>query len=48
MGIETLFLFVVGKYDSDRFLEEDMKRIFLSFHPNAEVHVILNIGHCST
>lgn len=43
-GLETPFLVIVG--DRDPGLDpEAMKRTFLAWHPNAELHVIPNCGH---
>jgi 3-oxoadipate enol-lactonase len=43
-GLETPYLIVIG--DKDPGLDsEAMKRTFLAWHPNAELHVIPNCGH---
>lgn len=40
-------LFVIaGEWDQPDFLEEDMKNTFMAWHPNAELTVIRNCGHC--
>jgi pimeloyl-ACP methyl ester carboxylesterase len=43
-GLETPFLVIVG--DRDPGLDpEAMKRTFLAWHPNSELHVVPNCGH---
>lgn len=46
MGVKTPFLVIVGEYDLEPFLEAKMKETFLAWHPNAELKLIRNAGHC--
>jgi pimeloyl-ACP methyl ester carboxylesterase len=43
---ETPLLVVAGEWDQKSFLEDDMKSTFMAWHPNAELVVIRNCGHC--
>lgn len=46
LGVDVPMLIVAGQYDQENFLEEDMRKTFLKYHPNAELAVIENCGHC--
>lgn len=46
MGVDAPILVIAGEYDQESFLEEDLRKTFLKFHPNAELVVIENSGHC--
>jgi 3-oxoadipate enol-lactonase len=46
MGVNAPILVIAGQYDQESFLEEDLRQNFLKFHPNAELVVIENSGHC--
>jgi 3-oxoadipate enol-lactonase len=39
-------LVVVGEWDQEAFLEPVMRDTFMAWHPNAELIVIRNCGHC--
>lgn len=43
--VKTPFLIIACRYDQPNFLEEDMKRTFLSWHPHAEL-ITFEAGHC--
>jgi len=39
------FLIIACRYDQPKFLEEDMRRTFLQWHPHAEL-ITMEVGHC--
>lgn len=45
-GVKTPFLVVIGEYDLEPFLEAKMRETFLAWHPNAQLRIIRNAGHC--
>jgi len=46
MGVDAEMLIIAGQYDQESFLEEDLRKTFLKFHPRAQLVVIENSGHC--
>lgn len=45
-GIDVPLLVIACQYDQEDFLEKDVKRTWLTYHPKAQLHVIENSGHC--
>ena len=43
---ETPLLVIAGEWDQPSFLEDTMRETFMAWHPNAELVVIRNCGHC--
>lgn len=42
----TPLLVVIGEWDQEAFLEPQMRKTFMAWHPNAELVTIKNCGHC--
>lgn len=45
-GVDVPLLVIGGQYDDEGFLEDDLKKTFLKYHPNAKLEIIQNAGHC--
>jgi 3-oxoadipate enol-lactonase len=43
---KTPLLVVAGEWDQAGFLEENLRETFMAWHPNAEMVVLPNVGHC--
>lgn len=43
---ETPLLVIAGEWDQPSCLEDTMRETFMAWHPNAELVVIRNCGHC--
>jgi pimeloyl-ACP methyl ester carboxylesterase len=42
----TPLLVVIGEWDQEAFLEPQMRKTFMAWHPNAKLVTIRNCGHC--
>jgi 3-oxoadipate enol-lactonase len=43
---KTPLLVVAGEWDQPDFLAKDLETTFMAWHPNAEMVVLPNVGHC--
>lgn len=46
MHVDVPLLVIACQYDQEKFLEDDIRKTWLTYHPKAQLHVIENSGHC--